>query len=393
MNIKIHIPEPIERILTILHDAGGKPRLVGGAVRDAIVGLKNADIDLITIFEPDVVTDILTKHNVFVKATGIKYGTVTAILDNENTQITTLRIDKDCDGRRLNAEFTDDFEADAKRRDFTINAMSYCPFEKKLYDYAGGYDDLMAGRVVFIREPSMRIEEDYLRILRFFRFSDKFAKTIDEPSLKACIKLRHGLMQLSKERVLMELKKLLESHTCHKTLRIMIENDILKEVMLVDLSLELLDIINIYTKEADVCTRFAALMYKNKSKTLWDDLYKMHFSIRDIDTITALVRFREEHPDLCYASLKDAQNVFYTLWVGNIYHDSYMLISEYWNSKNFDVIRKKMHEKPPIFPVDGYDILDRGISGHKIRDAIAVMRAAWIESEFTMEKDALLGMV
>ena len=316
-------------------------------------------------------------------------------MGNENTQITTLRIDKDCDGRHLNAEFTDDFEADAQRRDFTINAMSYCPFEKKLYDYCGGYDDLIAGRVVFIREPEQRIEEDYLRILRFFRFSDKFAKIMDEASLKACIELRHGLVQLSKERVLMEMKKLLESPTCHKTLRIMIEHEILKEVIPIALSMELLDHINDNAGDMhiDVCTRFAALMYKSDPDKLWDALYEFHFSVRDADTITALVHFREANPDLHLAPLAQVKNVFYYLWVENIYHDSYMLISEYWKSEHFAMMHKKMHEKPPKFPVDGHDLLAKGMKGHDIRKALEMLKAKWIESEFEIGKDELLGMV
>lgn len=390
MKLNIAIPKPIHKILSVLYEAGGKPRIVGGAVRDSIIGIDNSDLDLITIFDPKRVTDILTSNKIKVKATGIKYGTVTAILDGYNTQITTLRLDKDCDGRYTNPEFTDDFEVDSKRRDFTINAMSYCPFEEKLYDYNGGYNDILKRRVVFIGEPLLRIEEDYLRILRFFRFSDKFAKNIDKKSLEACVQLKAGLTKLSKERVLMELKKLLESPNCHKTLRVMLENNILTEVMKLDISLDLLDEINEHTEKADICTRFAALIYKNETATLRKELYQMHFAIREIDRIISLLEFRNKNPNPASASLDKIKDVFYHLWVDQTYHDSYMFITECWKSEHYEFLCQKMQQKPPIFPVKGNDLLSHGIRGRNIKSALTKMKDAWIASDFRMSKDELM---
>lgn len=396
MNLEISIPGPIERILNILHDAGGKPRLVGGIVRDAIVGIKSSDIDIITILAPQIVTAVLTDNDVSVKDTGIKYGTVTAFLDCYHTQITTLRIDKECDGRHTNAKFTDDFESDAQRRDFTINAMSYCPFEKKLYDYTGGYDDLIAKRVVFIGHPTQRIKEDYLRILRFFRFSDKFSAKLDEPSLQACIDLRAGLINLSKERVLMEMRKIMDSPICHKILKIMIDNKLLEDVMPVELSVRLLEDINKNAPkvlQADICTRFAALMHKNEPKKLREALYAMHFSIKDANKIADLVAFRSVNPDLPNAELELVKNVFSYLWVDNSYDDSYMLISECWKRENFKLMHKRLHETPPKFPVNGNDITDMGIKGAAIRKAIRALKTVWIESEFKLGREELLKLV
>ena len=396
MKLTISIPEPIQKILNILHDAGGRPRLVGGVVRDAIVGIKSSDIDVITVLEPDSVSKALTDKNVIVKDTGIKYGTVTAFLDGCHTQITTLRIDKECDGRHTNAEFTDNFEADALRRDFTINAMSYCPFEKKLYDYTGGYDDLIAKRVIFIGDPAQRIEEDYLRILRFFRFSDKFAHNIDETSLKACINLRSGLVNLSTERILMEMQKIMESRASHKILKIMIDNNILAEVMPLKLSTDLLEDINNNAPSflhIDACTRFAALMHRNSPKALATDLSEMSFSTKNMHKIVSLVVFKKDNPDLNIIPFEKVKNIFLNLWVDNIYDDSYMLISECWKRTDITELYQRLQGKPPKFPVNGNDISDMGFHGPDIGKKMRLLKSAWVDSEFELGREELLGMI
>lgn len=396
MKLEISIPKPIERILQLLHEAGGKPRLVGGAVRDAIVGIKSSDIDIITIFKPNIVSELLTNNDIFVKDTGVKYGTVTAFLDNCHTQITTLRVDKECDGRHTNPEFTDDFEADAQRRDFTINAMSYCPFEQKLYDYTGGYNDLIAKRVLFIGDPKQRIEEDYLRILRFFRFSDKFANNIDQLSLKACIDLRAGLTNLSKERILMEMTKIMESPTCHKILKIMVDNEILKEIIPIELTIGLLEDINNNAQlqfAIDACTRFAALMIKNDPKKLDNALQNMVFSTKNADKIVSLVAFRGNNPNLYLMPSEKVKNIFLNLWVDNIYDDSYMLISECWKREDFAEIHQILQQEPPKFPVNGNDITEMGIKGAAIGKAIRSLKTAWIESKFELGREELLSLI
>jgi len=395
MKLAILIPEPIQKILNILRDAAGKPRLVGGVVRDAIAGIKNSDIDVVTILDPYTVSAVLTDKHVIVKDTGIKYGTVTALLDGFHTQITTLRIDKECDGRHTNAEFTDDFELDALRRDFTINAMSYCPFEKKLYDYTGGYDDLIAKKVIFIGEPTQRIAEDYLRILRFFRFSDRFAHNIDETSLRACINLRDGLASLSKERILMEMQKIMESATCHKILKVMIDNQILAEVMPLELSTDLLEDINNNAPSflhIDACTRFAALMHKNAPQTLANDLPDMSFSTKNAHKILSLVAFRIDNPNLDTIPFEKFKNIFLNLWVNNTYDDSYMLISECWKRGDVAKLYQRLQGKPPKFPINGNDISNIGLHGSDIGKAIKLLKAAWVESEFALNKRELLAL-
>ena len=216
INLKFHITNQLQHLLDVLKDNNGKSRFVGGIVRDAIIGQENADIDIATTLKPNDIMNILSENKIRYLDLGSKYGTITALVGDEKAEITTLRIDTECDGRHTNPIFTDDFEQDALRRDFTINAMSYCPFAHELYDYTGGYDDLIAGKVRFIGDALLRIEEDHLRILRFFRFSNRFAKFLDEESLESCIKLRHMLNKISKERILMELNRMILSDTADK---------------------------------------------------------------------------------------------------------------------------------------------------------------------------------
>ena len=166
----------------ILKD-GDELRLIGGLVRDYLADKKNTtakklDYDLACKFLPEETLKILKQHKIKALPTGIKHGTITALIGNEEYQITTLRKDVENFGRHAKVEFVDDFFEDAKRRDFTINAMSI-DFNGQLYDYFDGLKDLKAGNVCFIGDAETRIGEDYLRILRFFRFNAKYGKNID----------------------------------------------------------------------------------------------------------------------------------------------------------------------------------------------------------------------
>ncbi|WP_410521173.1 CCA tRNA nucleotidyltransferase [Candidatus Tisiphia endosymbiont of Ditula angustiorana] len=220
-----------KEILSILKLNGGVARIVGGAVRDAILNVVNYDIDIATNLLPKQVTDILSKANITVIPTGIKHGTVTALVKNEKFEITTLRKDIKCDGRSAEVIFTDDFMEDATRRDFTINALSYCPFEHKIYDYFGGIDDLRQSKVIFIGQAFERIQEDFLRILRFFRFSCYYAAQLDLDGLNACIKLKENLRLLSKERIKWEMDKLIISDNSPDILQQMFDNGILQIIL------------------------------------------------------------------------------------------------------------------------------------------------------------------
>ena len=198
-----------QAVLKALAVAGHEARIVGGAVRNALMDLPVKDIDIATTATPPETIAAAAKAGLMTFETGIAHGTITIVVNHIPFEVTTLRRDEETDGRRATVAFTSDWAQDASRRDFTINAL-YCAGDGTLYDPLGGYDDLVHRRVRFIGKPEDRIREDYLRILRFFRFTAAYAN--GEPGaagLAACVALKNGIAQLSGERRRVELLRIL----------------------------------------------------------------------------------------------------------------------------------------------------------------------------------------
>ena len=206
-------------------------RFVGGAVRDTLLNLPVADVDLATRHTPDAVIALLKVAGIRVVPTGLAHGTVTALTEGGPVEVTTLRRDVATDGRHAVVAFTDDWQVDASRRDFTMNALYADPATGAVADYFGGIPDLQAGRVRFIGDPLVRIAEDHLRILRFFRFHARFGKEVDGDGLAACATRANDLMALSRERIAAELLKLLVTSHAVETLALMVEHHILRAVL------------------------------------------------------------------------------------------------------------------------------------------------------------------
>ena len=198
----------LQRVLGLLDCDGEEARAIGGAVRNALLGMPVHEVDIATTALPDVTVARAKKFGLRTIPTGIEHGTVTVLVDGESFEVTTLREDVETDGRRAKVRFGRDFRADAQRRDFTINAMSVRR-DGTFFDPVGGLHDLAARRVRFIGEARTRIREDYLRILRFFRFHAAYgAGEADREGFFAAIAERDGLDTLSRERVRAELLKL-----------------------------------------------------------------------------------------------------------------------------------------------------------------------------------------
>ncbi len=200
---------PLPRLLEVLDRDGEEARVVGGAVRNALLDVPIAEIDVATTAVPDEVVRRVEAAGFKAVPTGIEHGTVTVVIDRHPFEVTTLRQDVETYGRHAKVAFGRDWRADAERRDFTINALS-ASRDGTVHDYVGGLDDLAARRIRFIGDPQKRIEEDYLRILRFFRFDAAYG-TSEHPyaeGIVACVAGRAGLDQLSRERVRMEMMKL-----------------------------------------------------------------------------------------------------------------------------------------------------------------------------------------
>ena len=205
--------------------------MVGGSVRDGLTGRDVADVDLATPEVPEAVITALETAGLKAVPTGIKHGTVTAVSDHRAFEVTTLRRDVTTDGRHAEVAWTDDWEVDAARRDFTINAMSMTR-DGAVFDYFGGRADLAAGRVRFVGEPAARIAEDYLRILRFFRFQARYGQ--QEPDHVTVAALRggvDGLARLSPERVWSEFKRILVAPEPGRSIRLMQELGVLGAIL------------------------------------------------------------------------------------------------------------------------------------------------------------------
>ena len=205
-------------------------RFVGGAVRDCVLGIEAADLDLATTLLPLQVIDLLEKSDISNYPTGLAHGTITAIIDGKSFEITTLRRDASCDGRHAEVEFGTDWEEDARRRDFTMNAI-YMSASGELFDYFGGFQDAMAGRVRFIGDAKQRIQEDYLRILRFFRFFAVYGKgTPNAYALNACTEFASHINTLSGERIQAEMLKLLAAPSPFYALELMQKTGVFVQV-------------------------------------------------------------------------------------------------------------------------------------------------------------------
>jgi poly(A) polymerase len=226
------LAEPaLQRLFAVLAAAGGEGRVAGGAVRNALLGEAVTEVDVATTLSPEQVTEACTAAGMGVHPTGIEHGTVTVVVDHHPFEVTTLRHDIETDGRRAKVMFTDDWEADAQRRDFTMNAL-YCDARGTIHDFVNGFADVQRRRVIFVGDPEQRIREDYLRILRFFRFHARYGHgRPDAAGLAACSRLRAGLDGLSAERVRQEMFKLMAAPAAVETLQLMAEQGILPHLL------------------------------------------------------------------------------------------------------------------------------------------------------------------
>jgi poly(A) polymerase len=221
----------LDDLARVLGGDADEARFVGGAVRDTLIGIDVADVDLATRHPPAEVLARLKAAGIRAVPTGLAHGTITAILDGRPIEVTTLRRDVATDGRHAVVAFTDDWREDAARRDFTINALYADAAGGAVHDYFGGLRDLADRRVRFIGDPYRRIAEDHLRILRFFRFHARFGDAIDPDGLAACAARANDLMALSRERIAAELLKLLVAPAAVPVMALMVAQGIWRAVL------------------------------------------------------------------------------------------------------------------------------------------------------------------
>lgn len=221
----------VTRVFAALAAPGVETRAVGGAVRDNLLGRPVAEVDLATTARPEQVMALARKAGLKAVPTGIEHGTVTIIADGVPFEVTTLRRDVETFGRHATIAFTENWEEDARRRDFTLNAL-YAARDGTVFDPLGGYDDAVAGRVRFIGEAEARIKEDYLRILRFFRFNAYYGNgPFDANGLRASVTLRGGMAQLSAERIAGEVRRILVAPQAMRAVEALFDYGLLPDIL------------------------------------------------------------------------------------------------------------------------------------------------------------------
>jgi poly(A) polymerase len=382
---EVWLNEPrLQHVLRVLNN-GGVTRVAGGAVRNTLLGVPVADVDLATTLVPDQVSKLAKAAGFGVHPTGIEHGTVTVTHQGAVFEVTTLRLDVETDGRRAVVAFTEDWAEDAARRDFTMNAM-YCDFDGKIYDFTAGYADVVKRHVRFVGSASTRIKEDYLRILRFFRFQAFYGKgKPDEEGFKACVRLRAGLKTLSAERVRQELFKLLVAPNAVKVLKVMAEAGVLKTILP-------------HTDEWRVLCRLPTdavlrlFVLAKEPLTLKDQL---RLSNADATRLEMLAAVPDLTPSLTAA---ERRRIVYNLG-GAPWHDAVRLSwaqsrakmdDEAWT----DLLGLSTDWTVPKFPVNGDDLLASGFaSGPKLGHVLTLLEDWWIANDFAPTKDDLVARV
>jgi len=390
-----------QKLFAALPKDGAK--FVGGCVRNAVLGEVVADFDVATTAEPHAVAKHLKAANIAVHETGIAHGTLTAVVDGTVFEVTTLRRDVSTDGRRATVEFTTDWAEDANRRDFTINAL-YADLDGKIYDPTGqGLGDIKIRKVRFVGNAKTRIEEDYLRILRFFRFNAWYAedKAMDADGLTACRELKAGLKTLSSERVWSELKKLLSAPISmgngpFRTVNVMSINGILETLL----------------PEASNSEGLQLLCALEAKKSLSPDPYLrlMAMSARDELAMARLCKrlkmSNKEKTRLKYwagdqtnlqPGMPDKETKIAIYTAGRqVALDRAMIrsagaIDPIEASAWWTLSQTAQSWQWPEFPVSGKDLLAQGFPhGEKLGKALTALKALWVRSGFKVGKPQLL---
>ena len=384
----------VMRLFNAVEEQGGIIRFVGGAVRDTLAGLSGFDLDLATNLSPDELTEACQNNGLKTIPIGFKQATIGVLIDEEVLEVASLRRSVKDESGHYQIEFTDDWEADASRRDLTINAV-YADLKGNVFDYYNGIGDLEAGIVRFIGNPEERIEEDNLRIMRFFRFYARFGKTdIDKNALAACVKLKDTLRNVAIERVRDELFKLLAAPKAAPTMKILFDNDILSFFLPksnhINALQRLAKLVVDAQYEGNFLRRLFVLYQPNAAKA--ENLANtLRFTRKQKETFVRWAKI-DLHPENIM-SAQSRQNFIYR-YGKQFCIDKVLIGAAIYGYENISVTKllKEIEDTiVPIFPVRGRDIVNAGITGdRKIGKTLDRLEQQWIDSDFKMTRDELL---
>ncbi|MCQ2734971.1 MAG: hypothetical protein MJ212_03350 [Alphaproteobacteria bacterium] len=384
----------IVKLFNAVEDYGGIIRFVGGAVRDTLAGFNDFDLDLATDLSPDELVEACQNYGLKTTPIGLKIGAIGVVIDNQILEVSSLRKRVQTSKKNVQYEYTDDWSADAAGRDLTINAV-YADIDGNVFDYYNGINDLEKGIVRFIGNPEDRIQEDYLRIMRFFRFYARFGKTPpDNESLAACIKYKDKLRSLSIECVRDEFFKLLEAPNAAKTLKIILDNDILDFFLPHSEHLETLQRLSdivlsihypsnflrrlfvLYQPNAGFAEKIAATLHlTKKQKEIFVRWARIELSenivISENERLKAIYRYGKQ---FCLDKL------LLTVAIYDI------------DAPNLkDILQSIEDAVVPIFPLRGRDLVNSGCTDNRqIGQILSIAEQKWMDSNFKLTRGELL---
>lgn len=396
----------LTKVLALLNSDGGEARIVGGAVRNSLMGIPVSDMDIATTWRPEAVQARAEAAGIKCVPTGIKHGTVTLVSGGHPFEVTTLRKDISTDGRRAEVEFTDDWRADAERRDLTINAL-YADMRGEVHDYVGGLDDIETATIRFIGSATKRIEEDYLRILRFFRFFAHYGQgRPDAEGLKASAAAKKSLQFLSAERVWAELRKLLAAPDPFRALLWMRTAGVLTEILPetekwgIDLVPSLIRAERQFGWAPDPLLRLAAIVPPVDDR-LMPMVERLKMSGAEKAFFACLAAFPDVPETLPMAEF---DKLLYAHGAeGAIIRRKLAIASSVGKGEDdFDALRKigflqkqldrSIVWQKPSLPVKGADLIARGMpAGPEVGEALERLERKWVAADFKLSREELLA--
>jgi poly(A) polymerase len=374
----------------------GSARFVGGCVRNALLGEPVADIDIATQLTPDQVEAAARAAGIGVHPTGIEHGTLTLVADHKPYEVTTLRRDVETDGRRATVAFTEDWTEDAERRDFRMNAL-YADSAGTVFDpTGGGLDDISARRIVFVGDAETRIREDYLRILRFFRFQAWYGRSApDGVGLDACGRLRAGLAGISVERIWMETKKLLAAPLPMPAIHAMEASGVLAQLFPEARGIGLLEqLVDLEAAEGltpDPMLRFLSLFWRdaaavhavaNRLKLSNDERHRLNWAAQDAWQLDVGAAAKDVRVAIYRIGPQAVKDRALLAWASDC--------ADAWG----DIIRLADTWPAPVMPLTGAHLLSLGrAAGPTLGQALRKAEELWISSDFQLDRDALAALV
>lgn len=365
----------IKALVDVFDKHGFDIRLVGGAVRDLVLNKTPKDFDLATPATPDEMKEMFDAEGIKWIATGEKHGTLTALgpSTKEPFEITTLRVDSEHTGRHATVDFTRSWEDDATRRDLTYNAMSIDLKNGNLYDYFGGLEDLEAGHTKFVGDADERIKEDFLRILRLFRFAARYGHPIKDETKKAIARNAASLKHISGERIWMEVSKILSGENTVYALQTMQQTGVAKVIGLPIRDLNVLYDVKLRTNNP--ITILSTQLHDGSEVDVLRDNWKFSRPEKDL----ALFLVDNKHKQHTYEDLRKMV----------AFGASPDFVAELAKLQNVARVPNKINV--PTFPVSGKDLISLGVTpGPEMGEILATLKRKWADSGFNLSRDDLL---